>query len=388
MDIAIEVLRAIGRLFMNPLLYIALFSLVLLGYVRVKRERKYFKIRILGGWTELRLGINSLLAGLVISIFTVGLGMALPLQFLLVVMLLSVLFVVLQLQKLLSPVIVFALSFLLLIGMQLAGDEFSLFGVDVFGERYDTPVVTAFTIIAGMLVIVEGLKMKKHGAQLGSPILERTRRGGRAVAYLSKGLWIVPVFIVIPGDVIPVMEPYFPRLALGDDMYSLLVFPFVVGFKQLTRTNIPSQVYATYSKAVLVLGQITIIGGIASYFDALVGVITLLVCAVLRIVIALVVMSEQRKGVYAVVAKPYGTMIAAVLPNSPAEKMGLLPGEVIKRVNGQEVLNERELYEALQINAALCKLEVLDYENELRLTQHVVHSEDHHRIGVLLAETK
>lgn len=65
--------------------------------------------------------------------------------------------------------------------------------------------------------------------------------------------------------------------------------------------------------------------------------------------------------------------------------MGLVTGEVIKKVNGREVQTERELYEALQVNAAHCKIEVLDHHQELRLTQHVVHSDDHHGIGLLLA---
>ena len=49
---------------------------------------------------------------------------------------------------------------------------------------------------------------------------------------------------------------------------------------------------------------------------------------------------------------------------------------------------ENELYEALQLNAAHCRLEVLDRNNELRLTQHVIYSNDHYRIGLLLAEPR
>ncbi len=55
-------------------------------------------------------------------------------------------------------------------------------------------------------------------------------------------------------------------------------------------------------------------------------------------------------------------------------------------MNGVEVHTKQELYEALQINAAHCKLEVLDHQNELRLTQHVVYSKDHHQIGLIFAE--
>ena len=64
--------------------------------------------------------------------------------------------------------------------------------------------------------------------------------------------------------------------------------------------------------------------------------------------------------------------------------MGLVIGECIRRVNGQTVSNERELYEAIQINAAHCRLEVLDHQGEVRLRQHVIYRHDHHRLGLLV----
>ena len=36
--------------------------------------------------------------------------------------------------------------------------------------------------------------------------------------------------------------------------------------------------------------------------------------------------------------------------------MGLVPGECIRAVNGLQVSNEKELYDAIQINAAHCRL--------------------------------
>ena len=93
---------------------------------------------------------------------------------------------------------------------------------------------------------------------------------------------------------------------------------------------------------------------------------------------------EEKQEQYAIAPQKKGVMILSVLPNSPAEKMGLTVGEIIVRVNAQEVNSEKELYEALQINAAHCKLEVLDHQGEIRLTQHVVHRNDNHKIGVVL----
>ena len=46
--------------------------------------------------------------------------------------------------------------------------------------------------------------------------------------------------------------------------------------------------------------------------------------------------------------------------------------------------NEQELYEAVQINAAHCRLEVLDSNGELRLRQHILFRHDHYRLGLIL----
>ena len=86
-EILLELLRAIGRFFINPVFYIAIIFAIFLGYRRVKRERKSFNIRILSGWSELK---NSLLAGLtvslILSLITIAVGLTMTPEFLLVLM--------------------------------------------------------------------------------------------------------------------------------------------------------------------------------------------------------------------------------------------------------------------------------------------------------------
>ena len=124
----------------------------------------------------------------------------------------------------------------------------------------------------------------------------------------------------------------------------------------------------------------------ASYFDNRIAYVTVLIAIAVRFALSFGHIITERKDLYAVAPSNDGVVIAAVLPGSPAEKMGLRVGEIIKRVNGQHVSSERELYEALQINAAHCRLEVLDERREIRLTQYVVHNNDHHQIGLLLVQ--
>jgi len=154
----------------------------------------------------------------------------------------------------------------------------------------------------------------------------------------------------------------------------------------LTRRSLPLYVYPKLSRAVLILGELVLIGGLVGYFYPIAAVVTVFAGAFFRLLISYIFKVRERRDVYAVSARPSGVMIAAVLPDSPAEKMGLQAGEIIRKVNGMEVHNELELYKALQINAAYCKLEVLNHKNELRLTQHEVYSKDHYRIGLLVVE--
>ena len=384
-EILLELLRAIGRFFINPVFYIAIIFAIFLGYRRVKRERKSFNIRILSGWLELK---NSLLAGLIVSLILsfvmIAVGLTMTPKFLLVLMAITVLGLVLFTFHLLSPIVLFAVSAAVLVLFDAVGEEFTILGVEISGVMWHDAILTPICIMAGLLLIVEGIQIRKYGTYLASPVLEKTKRGLKAVSYLSKQIWILPIFTLIPGDVIPSYVPYWPQFTIGEQAFSLVLFPFVIGFQQITRKTLPVYFYPKLAKSVTWLGGVVVLGGIVAYFMSQIAFIVLIAGACIRFCIVLQYKLRDRDA-YAVAPSSKGATIAAVLPNSPAEKMGLLAGEIIKKVNGREVQTERELYEALQVNAAHCKLEVLGHNEELRLTQHVVHSDDHHRIGLLLA---
>lgn len=385
-SIGMELLLAIGRLFLNPLLYVAAIFSIYLGYRRVKRERRYFHIRILNGWSEFR----SLLAipfvmSLIFSLLSVAIGLTVPLSFLIMLSVVSIVAVISLLFHLLSPVVLFAASFFLLVTMQLFGQSFLFFGYELHGFKLLDDSVITITLLAGLLLMAEARLVRNTGAKFASPLLEKTKRGLKVVPYFSKSMKLVPILFIVPGDAVSAYLPWWPHFTLGAEQFSIVLFPLVIGFQQMTRRTLPQYFYPKYSRSLIILAQLVVIGGLASYFNHMIGVIVLAVAGLSRLLLSIVYKWRERTDAYAVAPSSNGAMIAAVLPNSPAEKMGLVAGEVIRKVNGMEVYTERELYEALQVNAAHCRLEVLDHQQEVRLTQHVVHSDDHYRIGLLLA---
>lgn len=383
----IEILKGIGRFFINPLLYIALISAVFLGYRRVKRERRFFHIRILDGWSELR---NMLLMGfvlsLIISLFSVVIGLTISLELLVAVFLISLIGLFAFMYHLLSPIILMTLAFCVIVWMDWQDWSYSFWGIDLVARNVVDDLVITVPVLAGLLLMAEGILIRRNGAKFASPIVETTKRGLNGIAYYSKQLWLLPLVTIIPGDGIPNFVPYWPQFTIGAEQFSVVVFPFIIGFQQMVRQKLPIYVYPKMGNSIILTGQLVLIVGLLAYFMPVLGAAALALGAISRTVIGVVYSRSEDRNSYAVIRSDKGIMIAGVLPNSPAQKMGLVAGEVIKRVNGQDVFNEDELYAALQINAAHCRLEVLDHSGELRLTQHVVHREDNHKIGLLVVK--
>ncbi|QBK25399.1 PDZ domain-containing protein [Ureibacillus thermophilus] len=386
-EILLEFLKAIARMFMNPLLYMAIIMAIFLGYVRVKRERKFFKTRILWGWTEL-VGLikEGIWFALIISVLSLLVGLTQSIELLFFVAAFSIFGLILYNFHLLSPMVLIGLSLASLMVMNEEHWSFEIFGWKIQGlDVFEGAAVTC-ALMAGILLIAESRLIKKYGVNYASPMIEKSKRGLHGVAFFTKKLWLLPIFFVVPGQAIDAYFPWWPQFSLNHQQFALVLFPFLIGFQQITRRSLPLDVYPKLSRAVWILGGLVLIGGLVGYFYPIAAVVAVFAGAIIRLFISYIFKVRERRDVYAVSARPNGVMIAAVLPESPAEKMGLQAGEIIRKVNGREVHNELELYEALQINAAYCKLEVLNHKNEVRLTQHEVYSKDHYRIGLLIIE--
>lgn len=376
---------AIGKFFVNPVLYIALLAAVLLGYYRVKKERKIFRIRIVYGLTEFkRLIKDAWLYALVLSVLFAGIGLVVPLDWLIALSIVSILLMVTTFYQ--AGSFIYLATAAVGLSWLFYANEWTLnFGLVKFeGTEFSYQWLIPVVLIAGALVFVEGKMIDKAAAQAGSPRLHKSGRGLKAAAYISKRLWLLPILLVVPGSLLDSYAPYWPQLPIGESNFSLILFPVVFGFIGRSQRTLPVYLYPLVSKAVTTLGISIIVVGLGALIWQPLAVVALVGGVIGRMAIAVHFALKERSGNYAVTPQPQGVMIVDVLPGSPADKMGLLRGEVIRKVNGIAISNESELYEAIQVNAAHCRLEVLDHNLEMRLRQHVIFRHDHHRLGLLV----
>ncbi|TQR17612.1 PDZ domain-containing protein [Psychrobacillus soli] len=384
-ELLIEVVKGIGRFFLHPAIYITVLFSILIGYYRVKRERRQLRTRILWGWTEAkRLVIDGYIWAIILSVISVGIGLVMPTPWLYIFSAWMVLIVLLFMYQVGSAIFAIALSVATLYIIDVYNWSFNIFSWKLTGLNIMDEAIVPIAILAGLLLIAEGALIQKHGASHASPRLADTARGIEAMEYITKRLWLLPVLLVIPGDVISSYIPYWPQFTLGESTFSLVLFPFVIGFQQKSRHTLPAHFFPRYGKKVWQLGIIVTIIGAVGYVMPLISAIAIALAVLARLLITYIEYKKETSGSFAVSPQSNGVMIAAVLSDSPAEKMGLLIGERIVKVNGQKVTNEQELYEAVQINAAHCRLEILDFSGELRLRQHILFRHDHYRLGLIL----
>lgn len=379
-DILIDLAKGIGVFFLHPAVYITLLFSILIGYFRVKRERKHFRARILWGWTEFKHLLDGYVWAIILSVLSIAIGLVVPSSWLFSYSAWMILFILLFVYQLGSAIYAMALGVVTLYVMNRYDWTFPNFtGFNIMQEA-----VVPIAILAGLLLIVEGILIQKHGATNASPKLVKTARGSKAIEYVTKRLWLLPVLLVVPGEVISTYLPYWPQFRLGESTFSLILFPFVIGFQQKSRRTLAVEFFPRYGKQVWQLGIAILVIAAVGYIMPLISGVALIIGVIARLLLSYIAYKKETSGTFAVSPQSKGVMIAGVLEDSPAEKMGLLIGECIVKVNGHKVTNENELYEAVQINAAHCRLEIVDVGGELRLRQHILFKHDHYRLGLIL----
>lgn len=381
----IELLKGIGRCFLNPVFYYLFFLAGILGVNRVRRERKNFHIRALDAYFELRqllpIGIG---AGAVLSVISVAAGIAVPFAAILFIAAFTFLLSFTTKIRLLSPAYTAGAAFFAVIIF--AEKKWSLpFFSTAFHSIHDK-VYPSIVVVLSLLLIAEGFLLLKNGGKGTSPKLVKSKRGQTVGMHEVKRLWLLPMFLLIPGDALHLSFSWWPIFHLGAKSYSLILVPFSIGYHQQIQGMLPKDSIQAVGRRVVLLGIVIAILSLAGLWYPIVSIPAAAIAIIGRELIAFLQRSSDDSLPFYFSRKNNGLMILGIIPDSPASKMGLKVGELIARVNGVSVRDEQSLYMALQRNRAHCKLDVLDSRGEIRFVQCALFEGDHHELGVLIVQ--
>jgi len=384
-DVLFEIFKGAGKLFLNPIFYLSFFFAAYLGIARVKRERKQFTVRAENAYFELKQVLKTgLIIGLCLSVVSILLVVVVPMEMIIYIGLFTCLLSLISKTRFLSSVYTGGLGILLSILSLHLDWDFFLFSKN----NLDSNLIIFPTaiILLGLLIIAEGILIRKNGSKKTSPQLIKSARGQYIGVHLSERIWLLPLFLFIPDGVLTSPFAGWPIFTVGDQTYSLLLVPFLLGFKQAVQGVHPSTAINSVGKNTIVLGGLITLSAIGVYFYPPVVYASIAIAIIGREWITSRQKNIEKAKSFYFSRKNNGLMILGIVPDSPADKMGLKIGELITKVNNIPIRDEIELYKALQKNSAHCKIEVLDTRGENRFVQRALYEGDHHELGLLLIQ--
>ena len=377
-----ELLKGFGRMLLNPVFYYLFILAAILGVSRVKRERKNFHVRAENGYFELKQLLPlGLAAGLVLSILMVGAGLVIPIEFIIFTSALTILWSLTTKVRLLSPI--YTVGFAFFATLFFLSMKWELPLIPSKTPDWSIEILPPIAILLALLILAEGILISRNGSKGTSPKLVIGKRGLVVGIHEVKRLWMLPVFLVIPGESLSAPFEWWPLFSFGEQSYAFIFVPFAIGFSQHIKGMLPVVSVKNVGQKVVKLGAVLTLLSLIGFWYPLASIVIVALAIIGREIISVRQRIREDNLPFYFSKKNQGVMILGILPDSPAADMGLQVGELVMKVNGAPIHDEESFYKALQQNRAHCKLEVLDINGQNRFTQRALFENEHHELGIL-----
>lgn len=391
MEVIEIILKGIASLFLQPVFYLAILFVIFAGYNRVKWERKSFSVRIYSPFMELKNFFTlGLLVAFFISVILFFAGFSVMMTWIVIFNVVTILALLTSMFRLTSTAITIGISSLVFYFCYYFDIQFGplqdkyLFYDDLLVDNF----MTAMTFLLAVLLFVEAYLISQTSAKSPSPSLRKSERGKFVGAFQLRKLWFIPLVAFIPGNEITQLFDWWPVFHIGADSYTLIILPLIIGFEQKTRSELPEVLSKQVAGQVMTLA--VFIAGIG-LLSIVVPVLTLFAFVLAIISRFWIMWRYYRNDKFApqkYIPQPDGIVILGARIGSPSARMNLIAGEKITEVNGMPVKTRADMYEALNINRAFCRLKVVDQNGEPRIEQTALYENESFELGILLVEPR
>ncbi len=382
----LEAAKGIGRFFANPLLYWTILLFILTGYRRIRRERYQFGAKLYGLFAEGRHTFTiAFLFSIILSALAILFGLVLSKETIIVLAVVMFLLSMTGSTTLLSASYTIGITFLLLLILP-------FLPLDILNSFVNFSNISAIhficlAIITGILLLVEALMVGSQKHRQTFPNLSLSERGVWIGNHELKRLAFVPFFTLLPVDSISGIVPFFPYFEYGEQAFSLIFIPFFIGYRYNVRGELPNNAAYRIGQATLLLSLVVLLFAIGSLFLPFLSFVAIFLAIFGKEWITYQNRMQNKKQSALFTPLNKGVKVLAMIPESPADRLGILVGETILKVNGIVVTDSVQCYEALQNSGAFFKLDVIDLNGEVRFISSPFYEEDHHELGIIFPES-
>ena len=376
--------EALLQLFTQPFYYIAVILIALIYHRQLLQERRLFHVRLQSSITQtIRALLGGIVIGVIVSVVSIFLGAHLTLASVICIWAATLVLALFRIRYLcfayaagLLGVVQFGLN--VASGWQPEG---WLGSVTEALRALDMP---ALLVLAALLHLGEAMLVRLQGVTMASPLLFEGKRGKLVGGYQLQHFWPVPLLILVPVTGSGAELAWNPLLNAGGG-YMLMALPILLGFGEVTQSMLPGQKVQISAKRLLFYGTgLLVLSLLAAWWSPLMVVAALAAFIGHEFLVWYSGFEEQHRS--PVFVHPvHGLKVLGVIPDSPAEELGIEAGETLYKVNGVMVHSPEELHRALRMNPAFCKLEVRNHQGESKFMQRAIYEGEHHQLGVLMA---
>src|SRR5699024_8132818 len=246
----LEIAKGIGKMFLNPMLYWALFLVVISGSLRIYKERHQFNTKVKDLFTEWKGTFPFVLLSFVIlSLITVGAGMVLSYETILILNIVVILLSLTTRFTLLSAAYSVGITYIILYFLPYIYQNDTYFQDTNF---------QGLAILLGLLLVAEAVLLFRVKQDDMFAELEKTKRGKWVgIQHLNK-MSILALFILIPIGTIEPFAFYWPCVSIVGTIFCLFLLLLCICFVYLVKNSQPMIYKNTPAQSALWIGILTL----------------------------------------------------------------------------------------------------------------------------------
>ena len=372
-------------LFVQPALWMSILITFISYQKRIKNERMNFRIAINHDFYEGRHLIkNGFFFCIVGSVLTFLFGTMIPMQWIIVYEILICFGLLLYLFANTAVFCLMGSLPLLFLLNQTVFKNQTIFKLINLDEHFLYASGSSVFVLCALFFLFRYLMLRRVNQFSLIPSIHNGKRGRRLVQYEWHESVLVPLLVLVPGDLFHSVLSFWPLLSIHGQKFELFILPFwVTGAVKFWRQPLAEAVGKIRKQSFFWLGYSIILGVISIFLPKLSVPGLLLMLLFLGIQSVISRKRDQRAGRWYAETNN-GVRVIAVQPHTPAAKMNLKAGDIIISCNGVNVTNEEELYKALKLDSTYCHFRVRTYEGDLKLAESAIFADSPHEIGLII----
>lgn len=380
-----EALLAVAKVFQNPLFYWIFILIIFTAIRRIKLERKHFGIKINDLFSEWsRTWLLTIGFGFILSALMLGVGVVFTYETMFVLSIVTIVLSIHGKPTWLSATYTVGLTYLIMLLTPLVLPYQDVISLDLIDEVN----FTAIALLVALFLMIESVLLRTMHGNESFVSLGTSARGGIIGQHQLKKISIIPFFILVPHGLITPFASFWPYISIGEENYSLLLFPFVLGFNHVVRSSLPQEGAKYLGKWIGLLSVLVLAIVIGSIYVPFLSAVAILASIIGREFILYKFRVHEKHSLPYFSEQSTGMKVLTVIPGSRADRLGVIVGETIAKVNGKHIKTSADFYYYLQESNAFFKLDVLDKNGEVRFIQSALYEGDHHELGIIFVEEK